>query len=278
MPSASETRSPADLTITPRDATYGQQPIGPRWWLGGDPVATAFYNAFSATFPQGERFFMDSVRRYRDQVSEPLKGQINAFITQEALHTREHAAFNRQVAEHGYDDATIQDRTKRMLDEARERPPIAQLGATVSLEHFTAIFAHELLSNPSHLDGAPEATRNLWRWHAIEEIEHKAVAFDTFMVATAHLSPFRRWRLRCLLMVLTTIRFVRALSADMADLMRQDGLEPKREWRRLLKFTMVNPGMVRRGIPGYLAFFRPGFHPWSQDDRALIRNAELALA
>src|SRR3546814_2150957 len=41
--------------------------------------------------------------------------------------------------------------------------------------------AHDALANPTHLGGAADEARQLWRWHAIEEIEHKAVAFDTYL-------------------------------------------------------------------------------------------------
>ena len=46
--------TPHDLSITPRDRRFGRGMAQRRWWLGGDPVATAFYNALSATFPKGE--------------------------------------------------------------------------------------------------------------------------------------------------------------------------------------------------------------------------------
>ena len=82
--------TPADLTITPRDLKVDRNTRNARWWHGGDPIATAYFNALSAAFPQGETFFIESVRRYRDQVDEPLREQIAAFVQQEAMHTREH--------------------------------------------------------------------------------------------------------------------------------------------------------------------------------------------
>ena len=51
--STSSTKPPADLTITPRDRRFGRGQTQSRWWLGGDPIATAFYNALSVTFPRG---------------------------------------------------------------------------------------------------------------------------------------------------------------------------------------------------------------------------------
>ena len=113
--------APADLTITPRDLAFGRERPQDRWWLGGDPVATAFYNALSATFPLGERFFIDSVKAFRDRGSPELQQQIAAFIRQEALHTREHVVFNDHMAVHGYDLAAMGHDKKRRTGDARQR-------------------------------------------------------------------------------------------------------------------------------------------------------------
>ncbi len=58
----------------------------------------------------------------------------------------------------------------------------------MALEHFTAILAHQLLADPRHLEGAEKETADLWRWHAVEEIEHKGVAYDTWLHATRRLA------------------------------------------------------------------------------------------
>lgn len=269
--------TPVDLTIHPRNIAFGRMKGEPRWWLGGDPVATAFYNALSVTFPQGERFFMDAVRRYKSETSGRLESQITGFITQEAMHTREHVAFNRQVAGHGYDVAALEARTRKRLDFARSRPAYMQLGATIALEHFTAILAHALLADPRHLEGAAPEAAALWRWHAIEEIEHKAVAFDTFRVATARMTGLRRWHVRFWTMVIATGLLFRVVGANMGDLLRQDDIAGRRVFREALHLLWVRPGLLRQILPSYLDYFRPGFHPWDHDDRALIRQAEEAL-
>ena len=75
--------TPEDLTITPRDRRFGRGMKQERWWLGGDPVGTAFYNALSATFPKGEAFFVESVRHFRDGAPPKLAEEIRAFTTQE---------------------------------------------------------------------------------------------------------------------------------------------------------------------------------------------------
>lgn len=270
--------TPQDLTIHPRNISFGDMAKTGRWWLGGDPFATAFFNALSVTFPQGERFFMDSVRRYRSQLEGPLADQVTAFITQEAMHTREHIAFNRQVAGQGYDLAALEARTRQRLDFARSRHPRLQLGATIALEHFTAVLAHALLSDPRHLEGAEPEARNLWRWHAIEEIEHKSVAYDVFMAVTKDISAFRRWHIRLWTMIMATLILHAVVGRNMRDLLAHDGVRGWKAWAGTMKLLWLRPGMLRQAFRPYLAYFAPGFHPWQEDDRGLIRAAERELA
>jgi predicted metal-dependent hydrolase len=270
-------RTPADLTIQPRDMSFGRETPNGRWWLGGDPVGTAFYNALSATFPLGERFFMDSVRHYRNAAPVGLKTQIAAFLAQEAMHTREHIFFNKQIADHGFDIAAMEARTKARLEFARTRPPLQQLGATIALEHFTAILAHALLADPRHLEGASDEAKAMWRWHAIEEVEHKAVAFDTYMMAAAPLSPPRRWALRVMTMVVATQLLFAVVGSNIADIFTSDGINTGKTWRKLFHFMLVRPGMLRQVLAAYFAYFLPGFHPWRHNNLALVRAVEQSL-
>lgn len=267
-------RTPTDLSITPRDRRFGRAQADAdrqaRWWMGGDPVGTAFYNALSVTFPRGEAFFVESVRAFREEAPERLQKEINAFIKQEVLHSREHVAFNRRVVDAGYDVSALEQDVIDSLEEIKGRPAIVDLAATMALEHFTAILAHQLLADPRHLDKADAESRGLWRWHAIEEIEHKGVAYDTWLHATRDWSRFRRWKVKSLLMLLVTKRFFHHRTRGILALLRQDGLSGPRVWARMAWFAFGNPGMVRKILGAWIGYFLPGFHPWNHDDRALI--------
>jgi predicted metal-dependent hydrolase len=269
--------TPTNLTITPRDLRIDREQPGARWWHGGDPVATAYFNALSVAFPLGETFFIDAVRRFRDKTDGALPEQIAAFIQQEAMHTREHVVFNKLIRNAGYDTTTMDANTRRRVDEARARPPLVQLAITVALEHFTAIMAHTLLEEVEPMPGTPPDLVRLWQWHAIEEVEHKAVAYDTFLAASAQLSGFTRWLVRCQVMGLVSVQFWYENFQRMADFFRQDGINTPRTWWRVAKYLLVKPGMLRRIALPYLRFYLPGFHPWKHDDRALIARIEREL-
>ena len=270
--------TPSDLVITPRDRRFGRGSATGRWWLGGDPVGTALYNALSATFPKGEAFFVESVRKFRDGAAPRLAGEIKAFTTQEVMHSREHLAFNKRAQEAGYDLTPLEERVDWRLSIIRSKHPIVSLAVTMALEHFTAILAHELLEDPRHLAGADDETRAMWRWHAIEEIEHKGVAYDTWLHATRDMSRFRRWKIKAKVMLLVSRNFLIDRTMGALELLRQDGIIGPRAWARLFRFAWVRPGMLRRIFGAWASFFMPGFHPWNQDDRALIAAEEKRLA
>ena len=263
--------TPADLTITPRDRRFGRDSATPRLWHGGRVEATAIYNALSSTFPTGEAYFVESVRAFREGTPAKLAEEIKAFTTQEVIHSREHAAFNQRAADAGYDLSKIEARVEERLAVARARAPVANVAATMALEHFTAIIAHQLLANPTHLAGADPETAELWRWHACEEIEHKAVAYDTWLWATRDWPRFKRWKVKGKVMLYITRNFVVDRTWGSLELMRQDGVTGFKAWRLLLTYLWVRPGMFRKIAGAWLKFLLPGFHPWNEDDRHLLR-------
>jgi predicted metal-dependent hydrolase len=262
--------TPADLSIRPRDRRFGRAGATPRLWHGGRVEATAIYNALSTTFPAGEAFFVESVRAFREGAPLKLADEIKAFTTQEAIHSREHDAFNRRAADAGYDLTSLERRVDQRLAVAKSRPPIASLAATMALEHFTAILAHQLLADPRHLDGADPETAELWRWHACEEVEHKGVAYDTWLHATRHWGRWKRWKVKAKVMLLMTEHFLVDRTAGALELMRQDGVTGPRAWSRLLNYLWVRPAMFRKIAGAWFRFFLPGFHPWNEDDRHLL--------
>lgn len=258
-----------------RDLQFGRSGYT-RYWHGGNPVATAFYNTLSATFPDGEHFFVESVKKFRHLANDHLRGSIEDFIYQESLHRREHVVFNDFAKQHGYDVSAIAEITQRELDVARSYPEIAHIAMTVALEHFTAVFAACVLSDPRHLAGAsPEAAR-LWRWHSIEEIEHKAVAFDLYGLAVKGLRPMQRWSIRIRLMLAATSTFSHIVWRGMREELRRERRNPMRIRWDILWFLFGSPGLIRAMAPRYFAFYGPGFHPDNHNDRDIVSQARRA--
>ncbi|GAA5052592.1 metal-dependent hydrolase [Erythrobacter westpacificensis] len=266
QPHWQETPSEAH-SLTIRDKRFARDQKRQR---GVDPVASAWFAALSCSFPRGEAMFIEAVKAHRDDVPPQLAAEIRDFIRQEVNHTREHIAFNRAVKEAGYDISAITARVNRLVDQTLATPPIVQLAITCALEHFTAMFAHQFLKDPGALATAGMGDPDLWMWHAAEEIEHKGVAYDTWLNATRNWPAFKRWRVRSLLMLIVSFRFLRNRSTDALELMAQDGITGWRAKWGLVLYLFGKPGILRKIFPAWLGYFRPGFHPWDHDDRDLI--------
>lgn len=263
-------KTPANLTITPRDRRFGRNSAQGRWWAGGDPFATAFYNALSVTFPRGEAMFIEAVKAFRDGVPPKLEKEIRAFVTQEVMHTREHVAFNKRVEEAGYDITFLNKQVDHVMDLIKSRPQIVNLCVTMALEHYTAIMAKQFLEDPHAFHKAEGEEVDLWKWHAIEEIEHKGVAYDTWLHATRDWSRWKRWRMKSTLMLLVSLNFWRNRYIGMLNLLKQDGITGWQAHRGLLWFLLGRPGTLRKLFIPWATYFMPGFHPWNEDDRHLI--------
>ena len=157
----------------------------PRDWVNGDAYETTFMAALSLLFPEGEQFFVRAVKAFQDRVTDPeLAKAVTGFIGQEAIHGREHRVFNDMLVAHGFSEApAIDANLKRFLQRVRKTlSPHQQLAVTCALEHFTAMLA-EQLGDPHQRGRIHPSVHPLWMWHAMEESEHKAVAFDVYREA-----------------------------------------------------------------------------------------------
>lgn len=264
--------TPSDLVITPRDRRFGREVRQERWWLGGDPYASSMFNALSITFPKGEAFFIESVRNFRDGAPPKLEAEINAFIKQEVMHSREHISFNKRVADTGYDLTLLEADVEEALALTKNRPEILNLAVTMALEHFTAILAKFILEDKKHFSETEHELGDMWRWHAVEEIEHKGVAYDTWMHATRDWSRFKRWKVKSIMMLLITRLFWAKRVRGAVELLRQDGMDVGKARWGVLKYLFVSPGMLTKLVPEWIAYFLPGFHPWNADDRHFVQS------
>ena len=249
----------------------------PRHWMAGDAFATHFLNALSSTFPFGEAFFVRSVLHYRDQISEPrLLRKIRGFAGQEGEHSRVHDDHLEMLLAQGYTALATRNRFgDRVTRWHNRRLPKLSLTITAALEHLTALLARQLLSDPERrtADMHPEMAR-LWRWHALEEAEHKAVAYDVLMqVAPSHSR-------RVVAMALNTLGLSIEVFDRLVYMLWKDGLLFKtKTWSSGWRFLFGEGGFLRGLGADYRAWYHRDFHPNEIDDRALIeKNAPLINA
>ncbi|WP_186025004.1 metal-dependent hydrolase [Burkholderia gladioli] len=270
MPHPSAAAVAADIMPVRRDLRFPLAIERAMDWHGQGPAVTHFFNALSLLFPAGERFFMDSVRNYRDRIDDPvLKQQVLGFIGQEAMHTREHVEYNEALQANRLPARKLDQRVWKVLGwMKRVMPHSMQLAHTVAAEHYTAMLAGLLLDDPSRMNGAEEGYKQMWLWHALEETEHKAVSFDVW---NAVMEPgAKRYLLRVGTYLMTTLTFWPTVFLIHTRLIRSDRQADHRVrgmWRVIKFLYGPRHGVFPRIAREWLDFFRPGFHPWDHDNR-----------
>lgn len=249
------------------------------WQNEAGPQLGQFMNTLSILFPVGERFFMDSVRNYRDQITDPeLKKAVTAFIGQEAMHGREHQEYNEALFAEVPFAAKVESAVGSLLKFIQDKTPSAfQLSGTIALEHFTAIMADGLLKDPRLLEHADAHYANIWNWHALEETEHKAVAFDVWK---AVMKPgVGEYSLRVSGLVIATVILWSVVIPSFLRVVQQQGqLTNLKGWRQYFHYSFGRVGFVRKLVGPWADYLRPSFHPWDHDNKHFLENIEKFVA
>ena len=232
----------------------------PRHWLAGNVAATAISNGINMLFPHGERYFVRSVNRYLDRITDPmLRAQVLAFFKQEGHHAAAHDRLNAVIRSHGFEIDAFLARYHRIgtwLE--RHVPGKLNLAATAASEHFTAILAEGAFTK-GVLDSVDPAMQRLLAWHAAEEIEHKAVAFDVLRA----IDPSYALRISGLVHATTLLAGFWLWATVM--LLRQEKLGWRGTFAELGRFKQRDPVLRRVFGHGIRAYVRRDFHP---NDRA----------
>lgn len=256
----------ADVGIPPRQLDFRLSEEMPRWIYAGNRTATTYLTVLSAFFPPGEEFFIRSVRAFADQVTDPvLKAQVSGFVAQEVIHGREHDRLNEVLRERGFNLDVAQRALAVALGVLELLPARQQLACTAFMEHFTAVMAEETLATEEAGRGyIHDELKNLWLWHALEELEHKSVSYDVYET----IGNSRLERLLAQPLVAGTV--LPAMLLSWAYLLVTEGaLTRPKDVVQGLKI-MLGPGEILRTVVAKLPLFgRRRFHPAEHDTREI---------
>jgi predicted metal-dependent hydrolase len=246
-----------------------------RHWHGGRKSVTNFFDGLSVLFPEGERMFVEAVKAHREFAKDPqLEADVRAFCAQEGIHAREHERYNDMLREKGYPIDRMEQLVKERIERGRRLlTPRQRLAVTAALEHFTALMARISLHDPRAFEGADPTMAALWRWHAVEESEHKSVAFDVYKAAGG--TYVERTRV----MAIVTVIFWARIFENQVRMMHTDGIAlSPREWYELVHFLFVDPGGMGGVVRLYFEYFRPDFHPSQVDNDEVVHAWQRELS
>jgi uncharacterized protein len=241
-----------------------------RHFVDGDLVMSHVVAHLSAQFPEGEDFFVRSVRHFADQITDPeLTSRVQGFIGQEVTHGREHRALNERLHQMGYPTRRIDRLTHHDFKRfERLMSPLTCLAATAAFEHYTAVLAELLLSDEraQAILGSTEV-RSMLLWHAIEESEHRSVAFDVYR-SVGGTESRRIWTMRIIRLTFTaSVMFFSALSL-LDDRATYNPVRLFRSLAALRHSPLLTCTVVRR----IRAYTKPGFHPDDTDNTSLLAH------
>jgi predicted metal-dependent hydrolase len=258
-----------DVPIPIREPDLRLDAVPKHFARDGDIVMSHVLAVLSSVFPDGEDYFVRSVRAVADQVEDPaLRLAIDGFIGQEEMHGREHRALNDRLAELGYPTRAIGAYVRGLIG-LRERfqSTKTNLAYTAALEHYTATLAGTLLDDPAARgEIGDDGVRNLLLWHALEEAEHKAVAFDVFRAVggSERTRISTMWLTHLTFVLETSIWTIVSLAMDPAA--RRHPLRLLRSAFHLRRSPFASPQRVRQ----LLEYHRRDFHPNDRDTTDLI--------
>ena len=263
---------PKAIGITVRKLQFNPKAIR-RHYFANSPVMSHMLTALSSTFPIGEQFFVHSVRNVRDKVKdEKLQAQITAFIGQEAMHSKAHAEFNDAWRSDDYHLDRFQAWLARKNEYVKNLHPKIQLAITCAFEHFTALLGGYILRHPEVLATLDEDAVKLWVWHAIEEIEHRAVAFDVYQAVYGD-DKIRRMIMRSVTTGFASLTFYSATRLFLQDKAKS---LPK-VGGNIFGLYLLGKMFVQL-MPEYLSYFKTDFHPSEIDYSKMVNYWKKHLA
>ena len=244
----------------------------PKHWIGGNPFISHLFHALSFVFPEGERMFVRSVKHYQSFVRNPLlRNEVASFIGQEMYHGNTHEELNGWLARQSPVASRLQKHIGESIKDGsiarQRRVPRIALAETVALEHLTAVLAASLLSRPEIVEKMHPQLRPIAVWHAIEEIEHKSVAFDVYQIAGGG------YLMRAVAQIFAVCALTVVAVGITAALLFED--RKSLNWRHFYDFMSLlfgRDGLIAGVIPSFLAGLSPNFHPSQIVDGHLLHQ------
>ncbi len=244
-------------------------------WLDDCAFKTHLCNSFTLLFPTGEKFFVRSIARFTPQIGdEKLKKDAKLFMQQETQHAIEHEKYIQNLRDQGYDiDQTlrlVEDVITRFVEKSTSAE--FKLSLTAGFEHLTSLLAEIGLSE-KFFENSDPVMKKLFEWHAVEEIEHRAVAFDVLKSA----NPSYANRIAGLMggyLILSGL-----VGLVTTHLLWQDGLLLKRKTiKDALDVFILKNALLPKAIGIFSRYLHPNFHPLDENLNDLIYSTQSSWA
>lgn len=266
------TRLPASFPVRRMDYNFENTP---KYWCANDPAMTHYFTGLSTLFPEGDSYFVRSVRELREhaKLNEALDREISAFIGQEAMHSKEHHAFHISAQKHGLNPESLEKITGIVLKGLEKVfSKKWNLLVTVGLEHYTAVLVVSMMETVNEYM-TDKTIRDLWLWHSVEETEHKAVAFDLYEYLYGN--GLNAYLPRVTIFTLSLILITGLSTIYQIVLMKRDKqLSNLKTWQNFFNFAAKQ---YKTFIPKFFEYYRYDFHPNQTNEKNLVATTKIKL-
>ncbi|MFV5385021.1 metal-dependent hydrolase [Acinetobacter junii] len=266
------TRLPASFPVRRMDYNFENTP---KYWCANDPAMTHYFTGLSTLFPEGESYFVRSVRALREhaKLNEALDREISAFIGQEAMHSKEHHAFHISAQQHGLNPESLEKVTGIVLKGLEKIfSKKWNLLVTVGLEHYTAVLVVSMMETVNEYM-TDKTIRDLWLWHSVEETEHKAVAFDLYEYLYGN--GLNAYLPRVTIFTLSLILITGLSTIYQIVLMKRDKqLSNLKTWQNFFNFAAKQ---YKTFIPKFFEYYGYDFHPNQTNEKNLVATTKIKL-
>ncbi len=243
----------------------------PKHWFGDSAFLTHMLNTWTAIFPDAERYFVRWSKKALTQVSDPkIKKDIQGFIGQETMHATQHEKLWDLLRAQGYNLEPVIWTVRQFAFDWLEKalPDKANYALVAGLEHFTAMFGEIYFENTELVNQMHPEMRRLFEWHAAEEIEHKAVAYDQLLAIDDS------YALRTGIMNMALVGFYLITFGNTLYFMAQDrSLFKPKEWLTIFDVFFGKYDLARKSFFKFLEYYKPDFHPWDNQNYHLAQKA-----
>lgn len=251
----------------------------PVHYLQNNIFSTHFVNSLHVIFPEGERFFIRSLQKVVPDIADKdLLKAIKDFSGQEGTHAHQHMLLWKVLKNQGFsvdEYATFYrtfcyDGIEKIIYKIYGKDNGAKVcvAITAALEHYTSMLAEVVFEHRDNWASLPDEMKHLLFWHAAEEIEHKAVAFDVLRYIDSN------YLLRATGMIIATTLLFSFTVAGVGMFIYQD---KEKDWTKIpsdfvdFARTIGHPAF-RKFIEQWYKFFDKNFHPNQLDNDVYARE------
>jgi len=236
-------------------------------WCPQNPVRSHLFNGLSLVKPYLEPYLVKSTQTALHHIDVPeLVEDMRGFNGQEARHYQCHRQLNELLKSNGYPEFIgVEERLARSYKRLTTKSLRTQLAYNAGFECMTNGFTNWMINKRTKLfRGASPQVASFLLMHAVEEAEHKTVAFDVYMAFSGQYLP------RAIGVIYGTLHVLGFSLIGMVTALKKDKV--LRQPSGVLAFIREVGSLIVNVGPYFLRALLPWHNPRRDDDPKWMKD------